>query len=102
MELIAVVPMISSTKDTVAVCLEDAVAQTGVPRAIVDDHGADLHGGVEIFRQGHPETVELYDIKHKAACLLKARLEGDPWWRRYASQLGQAKCALQQTELAFL
>ena len=74
MELIALVPMTSSTKHTVAVCLENAVAQTGVPRAILDDHGADLHGGVGIFREAHPETSEFYDVKHKAACLLKARL----------------------------
>ena len=78
MEPIALVPMTSSTKQTVAVCLENAVAQTGVPRAILDDHGADLHGGVEIFREAHPETSEFYDIKHKAACLLKARLERRP------------------------
>ena len=102
MELIALVPMISSTKDTVAVCLEDAVAKTGVPRAILDDHGADLHGGVEIFRQAHPETDEFYDVKHKAACLLKGRLEGDPQWKAYATQLGQTKFALQQTTLACL
>jgi hypothetical protein len=102
MELIALEPMTRSDKHSVAACLNDAVAQTGVPRAILDDHGADLHGGVEIFRQEHPETVELYDITHKAACLLKARLEGDPLWRRFASQSGQAKCALQQTEMAFL
>ena len=76
MELIALVPMTSSTQQTVAACLEDAVARTGVPRAILDDHGSDLHGGVEIFREAHPETSELYDIKHKAACLLKARLGG--------------------------
>ena len=102
MELIALVPMTSSTKQTVAVCLENAVAQTGVPRAILDDHGADLHGGVEIFRQAHPETSEFYDIKHKAACLLKARLERDPRWKAYASQLGHTKFALQQTALACL
>ena len=83
-------------------CLENAVAQTGVPRAILDDHGADLHGGVEIFREAHPETSEFYDIKHKAACLLKARLEKDPRWKAYASQLGQTKFAVQQTELACL
>ena len=59
MEPIALVPMISSTKQTVAVCLEEAVAQTGVPRVILDDHGADLHGGVEIFREAHPETSEI-------------------------------------------
>jgi hypothetical protein len=102
MEAIALVPMASSTKQTVAVCLEDAVARTGVPRAILDDHGADLHGGVEIFRQAHPETSEFYDIKHKAACLLKARLEGDARWKAFASQSGQAKFAVQQTELAGL
>jgi hypothetical protein len=102
MEPIALVPMTNSTKRTVAVCLEEAKDRTGVPRAILDDHGADLHGGVEIFREAHPETSELYDIKHKAACLLKARLEEDERWKSYASQLGQAKFALQQTELAFL
>jgi hypothetical protein len=102
MELIALVPMTSSTKQTVAGCLENAVSQTGVPRAILDDHGADLHGGVEIFCQVHPETSEFYDIKHKAACLLKARLERDPRWKAYASQLGQTKFAVQQTALACL
>jgi hypothetical protein len=102
MEPIALVPMTNATKQTVAVCLEDAVAQTGVPRVILDDHGADLHGGVEIFRTEHPETSEIYDVKHKAACLLKARLEGNQRWKQYASQLGQTKFAVQQTELAFL
>jgi hypothetical protein len=102
MELIALVPMMHSNQAAVAVCLEEAVAQTGVPRAILDDHGADLHGGVEIFRRDHPETIEVYDVKHKAACLLKSRLKGDEHWMSYASQLGQTKCALQQTEMAFL
>jgi hypothetical protein len=99
LEPIALVPMTSSTQQTVAACLEDAAARTGVPRAILDDHGADLHGGVEIFRAAHPETSEVYDITHKAACLLKARLEGNARWKAYASQLGQTKFALQQTEL---
>lgn len=102
MEPIALVPMISSTKYTVAECLENAVAQTGVPRAILDDHGADLHGGVDIFCKAHPTTIELYDIKHKAACLLKARLEKDPRWQAYCSQVGKTKFAIQQTALAFL
>jgi hypothetical protein len=102
MEPIALVPMSNSTKVTVAEQLEEAVKRTGVPRAILSDRGSDLHGGVEIFRQSHPETIELQDIKHKAACLLKARLEGDELWNRYASQAAQTKCALQQTELAFL
>lgn len=102
MEPIALVPMTNSTKRTVAAQLENAVERTGVPRAIVDDHGADLHGGVEIFRKTHPQTDEFYDIKHKAACLLKGRLERDPRWKAYGTQLGQTKFAVQQTALASL
>ena len=102
MEPIALVPMVNSTKVTVAEQLEEAVKRTGVPRAILSDSGSDLHGGVEIFRQSHPETIESQDIKHKAACLLKARLERDERWKQYASQVGQTKSSLQQTELAFL
>ena len=102
LEPIALVPMISSTQPAVAACLEEAARRTGVPRVILDDHGADLHGGVEIFRAGHPGTVEVYDITHKAACLLKARLEGDERWKAYSTELGQAKFRVQQTELAGL
>jgi hypothetical protein len=102
MELLALVPMRHANHLAVAACLEQTVAQTGVPRAILDDHGADLHGGVARFRRGHPEVVELYDSKHKAACLLKRRLEADAPWKDYASRLGQAKFAVQQTELACL
>jgi hypothetical protein len=102
MEPIALVPMTSSTRDTVATCLEEAVSRTGVPRAILNDHGTDLHGGVEVFGRRHPETVELYDITHQAACLLKARLGGDERWDRYTGLLGSTKFAIQQTELAAL
>jgi hypothetical protein len=102
MEPIALVPMTRATKETVAVCLEAAVAQTGVPRVIVNDHGADLHGAVELFRQRHPATTEVYDITHKAACLLKRRLEGDPRWKSYLSQLSPTRSAMQQTEMALL
>jgi hypothetical protein len=102
LEPIALVPMAGSTKQAVAACLEEAADRTGAPRAILDDHGADLHGGVEIFRAAHPGTVEVYDITHKAACLLKARLEGDERWGSYNTALGQAKVRVQQTELACL
>jgi hypothetical protein len=94
--------MTSSTKQTVAACLEETVDRTGAPRVILDDHGADLHGGVEIFRAAHPGTVEVYDITHKAACLLKARLEGDERWKSFGTTLGQTKFQMQQTELAGL
>ena len=62
--------------------------ENGRSPRIVDDHGADLHGGVKMFIDRHPETDEVYDIKHLAACLLKARLEKDERWKSFASQSG--------------
>jgi hypothetical protein len=43
--LIDLVPMETSTREDVAACLEAAAVRTMVPRAIIDDHGADLNGG---------------------------------------------------------
>jgi hypothetical protein len=102
LQLIALDPMRSSTRKEVQDRLEAAVKATGVPRVIVDDHGVDLTGGVQLFQQQHPQTAEIYDLKHKAACLLKARLEREPRWQRFQTLIGQTRCAIQQTELAFL
>ena len=73
-----------------------------VSRAIISDHGGDLAGGIELFRKGHPRALDLYDITHKAACLLKARLGRDEQWGTFAAQAGQTKCRIQQTEWSFL
>jgi hypothetical protein len=100
--LIDLVPMETSSREDVAQRLKDAAARTGIPRAIVDDHGVDLNGGVQIFQQSHPETAEIYDVKHKAACLLKSRLEKNPRWKAFCTQVGQTRCAIQQTELGAL
>lgn len=102
LHLIALVPSESWTRPDVDRVLEEATERTGVPRAIVTDHGSDLYGGVELFQARHSETAELYDVKHKAACLLKHRLEKEPRWKEFQTKVGQTRCAVQQTELAFL
>ena len=102
MEPIELEPVTVSDKEVVYRQLEANVAKTGVPRAIIADHGGDLAGGVELFCQAHPETVDIYDISHKTACLLKARLERDEQWKAFAAKAGQTKCNIQQTEWAFL
>lgn len=102
LQLIALVPRTSWTAGDVNQALAAAVERTGVPRVIVNDHGTDLHGGVQLFQQQHPRTVEIYDLKHKAACLWKRRLEKHPRWLEFQRQSGQTRCAVQQTELAFL
>jgi hypothetical protein len=102
MEPIELEPVTVSDKEVVYRQLEAAAEKYGVPRGIIEDHGGDVAGGVEMFCGAHPETVKIYDITHKAACLLKARLENDEQWKAFAAKAGQTKCHIQQTELAFL
>ena len=82
--------------------LEDTIQVTGAPCAILGDHGSDLHAGVNRFCQKHPETRNLYDIAHKAATLMKARLDKNLLWKSFLHQAGQTTFRKQQTELSFL
>ncbi|MGD9715314.1 MAG: hypothetical protein AB7V46_25150 [Thermomicrobiales bacterium] len=102
MQLIDLQPVTESNKHVVYQQLEANVAKTGVPRAILHDRGGDLAGGTALFREAHPDTAELHDVAHKAACLLKAILESDERFRQFGGQVGRTKCQMQQTELAFL
>lgn len=102
MEAIELEPVIASDKQVVYRQLKANVAKTGVPRAIISDHGGDLAGGIALFRKEHRQTLDIYDITHKAACLLKALLERDEPWSAFAAQAGQTKCRIQQTEWSFL
>lgn len=102
MALLALIPRKSWTRQEVDDALEATALQTCVPRAVVNDHGVDVSGGVQLFQGRHPETVEIYDAKHKAACVLKRCLGNDPRWQAFQQQLAGTRCAIQQTELAFL
>jgi hypothetical protein len=82
--------------------LAQAVAQTGVPREILSDAGPDVKAGVERFRQAHPETCTVYDIKHQTALVLKHELAQDPAWAAFTQQATQTKPRVYQTPLAFL
>lgn len=102
LHLIALVVRKSWTRQEVDDALEQATKRTGVPRAIVNDYGVDVHGGVILFQERHKQTAEMYDIKHKAACLLKHRLEKESAWQEFQGLVGKTRCAIQQTEMAFL
>ena len=99
MEPIALVP--TERADTAHVCqaLQQATAQTGVPTAILSDHGAELVSGIARFRQDHPQTRALYDLKHKAACLLQRRREADPRFAEYRRRMAQCQFQVSQTEI---
>jgi hypothetical protein len=99
MEPLALYPVRHSDGQVVYQQLEATPAKTGLPRAIVSDHGSDLKAGVERFGEAHPETSLLYDIKHKTAAVLKRELEQDPRWSRFTQLAAQTKRQVQQTAL---
>jgi hypothetical protein len=80
-------------------------ARTGAPRILLSDHGADLSGAIRLFCQEQGEsarTLDVYDVTHKAALVLKHALEEDPRWQEFLGCVGQTRSATQQTEWAFL
>lgn len=102
LEPIELLPVKKSNGEIVYKQLEAAVKKTGVPRAILSDHGSDLNVGIRLFREQHPETSQLYDIKHKTANLLKRELTRDDNWALFTQKANQTKKQVQQTEFAFL
>ena len=96
------VPGAAWTKEEVDQQLEIVATKIGSPRAIARDHGAEGAGGVRLVQERHPETVDLYDTKHKAACVLKRLLGKDARWQEFPQKVGQTRWALQQTERAYL
>jgi len=99
-EPIALLPVKKSNGPVVYQQLAASVAQTGVPRAIVGDHGSDLKSGIERFCHEHPETCFVYDIKHQTAAVLKHELERDETWTAFTRLAAQTKSRVQQTALA--
>lgn len=102
LELIDLQPVTESTGEVVYRQMEAATSKTGVPRAIISDEGRDLHRGIALFRQVHPSTAWLYDIKHKTACLLKHELQGDASWQAFVEGINHFKRRVSLTPLACL
>ena len=102
MEPITLSPVRKSNGDVVYEQLEAAVQKTGVPRAIVSDHGPDLRAGIRQFCGQHPTTSAVYDITHKAASLVKAFLTYDDTWERFCQFATRMKQQVTMTDLAAL
>lgn len=85
------------------------IERTGPPRAVLCDHGADVLGAVRLLREsfaarGGPNRaiLDIYDVKHRVAVALKHRLESEPRWAEFLTQVGKTRNAAKQTEWAFL
>jgi len=101
-DIIDLQPVTESTGQVVYRQMEAATVKTGVPRAICSDDGRDLHRGIALFREAHPATVWMYDVKHKTAILLKHDLENDASWQEFVGQVNRFKQRVSVTPLACL
>ncbi|MDB5334822.1 MAG: uncharacterized protein JWN70_441 [Planctomycetaceae bacterium] len=102
LQLIALEPMECSTALRVHEVFRRAALRTGCPQAIVSDHGADLLGAVRLWIADHPVTVEIYDVAHQLAALLKDRLQAHSHWAGFVRELTRAKLKMVQTDVAGL
>ena len=103
--LLNLTPMRHSTGEAVAEQLVSTVKQTGVPRAVLSDEGAELISGTQQFRTQLPAASQLphvHDIKHKVATLLKKELHTDETWSAFVTQSNRTKLQVTLTDLAFL
>ncbi len=91
LELIELLPVKSSNGKIVYEQLEAVAKKTGLPRAILSDHGSDIKSGVDRFFETHLLTSPLYDITHKVVCLLKKQLHEDTRWNEFTGFASQVK-----------
>jgi hypothetical protein len=101
-EILALEPVEKSNADIIEQQLLALVPITSPPRAILSDGCRELKKGIAQFQARHTDTRALYDIKHKAALILKKALEGDARWAQFNGEVNKARQATQPTALAFL
>lgn len=76
--------------------------QTGVPKQIISDHGADVKKGIEEFCKQNQQTHYVYDTTHLSACCLKSILIDDPKWDRFIKRMAKCKNQAKQSAVSFL
>jgi hypothetical protein len=90
------------TAQTVHQHLTEVRKRVGTPVQIVSDHGGDVWGGIRLFRAKHKAVIEIYDITHGLAILLKRYLEPDARWDGFVKACQRTRQPLQQTAGSFL
>lgn len=99
-EIIDLQPVKTSTGKIVYEQVKEVFKKTGVPRAIVSDKGSDINLGVKKIQEENPNTVHIYDLKHKIALIIKKILEADNEWSEFKLFANFVAKKLQNTVIA--
>jgi hypothetical protein len=104
--LLNLTPMEQSSGEAVAAQLRETRERTGmVPAAVLSDEGAELKKAMLLFGEELAplhKVPHVYDIKHKAATILKKELHQDKTWQSFVTRSNRTKLRVTLTELAFL
>jgi hypothetical protein len=100
--VLSVQVLVHCNGETIYQQLTAVCKRTGTPIEIASDHGSDVLAGIRLFRADHTEVVEIYDITHGLALLLKRYLEADVHWDGFVKACQQTRQQLQQTAGSFL
>jgi len=100
--ILSVQVLTSSTAKAVNQALIQVQRRTGTPVQVVSDHGSDVKGGTRLFCRKNKEVIDIYDISHGLALLLKRYLEPDARWAEFVKACQRTRQQLQQTAGSFL
>ncbi len=99
-EVLATIPATASKRDDVARHYAQLAARFGTPDAVVTDGAVELREAVSALENQGKTPRVFRDVKHVLANKLEAILKRDTAWDAFTKQVGSARSALQQTELA--
>jgi hypothetical protein len=99
-EVLATIPGTKSKREDVAREYEKIAATFGRPDNVVTDGAVELRESVQVLEKAGNTPRIFRDPKHFLANKLEALLKKDADYEAFSKQIGPARSALQQTELA--
>jgi hypothetical protein len=102
LEVLAIEPGRSWTRDDVRRVYKELADKIGRPRWVLCDGAVELRESVDVLCDEHHTTDVLRDFKHVAANRFKSLIGKSARFAEFTAEMGKSRCLLQQTELAHL
>lgn len=102
MTMLAVSPSPQCRAEDVLEVYRELVQKFGVPRAVITDAAAELRKPIQHLKTAGRSAISIRDPKHFLANRLAALLGKDQHYQTFLKEMGQARSAMQQTELSHL
>ncbi len=102
LEVLAIEPGESWTRDDMRRVYQELVDLVGRPRFVLCDGAVELRESVDVLCDENHDVVVLRDFKHFAANRFESMIGRSKEFREFQAAIGKTRCRIQQTELAHL